>query len=79
MTIRESAPAMIEFFERRTNEHIARVRRCLDLLAMVTDRPDALRERGRIHDASIFGPEEREPYIWLTEFHRCRRASEAFE
>ena len=79
MTIPEPTPAMIRFFERRTNEHIARVRRCLDLLAMVTDHADELRERGRVHDASKFAPEEREPYIWLTEFHRCRRASEPFE
>lgn len=70
---------MVAFFERRTTEHIERVRRCLTLMATATSHGEALMERGRVHDASKFGPEERIPYVWLTEFHRCRRANEAFE
>lgn len=75
----EPTPEMIEFFELRTSEHIGRVRKCLAAMATVTNLEDELLERARTHDASKFGPEERMPYIWLTEFHRCRRAGEPFE
>ena len=40
---------------------------------------DELRERAAVHDASKFSDEERVPYIWLTEFHRCRRNGESFK
>ena len=72
-------PEMLAFYERRTNEHIERVRKCLNLLATVTNCGDELVERAKVHDASKFGPEERIPYIWLTEYHRCRRARQPFE
>jgi hypothetical protein len=75
----EPTPQMVAFCERRTNEHIERVRRCLTLLARVTDHDEELAERARVHDASKFGPEERIPYVWLTEYHRCRRNGEPFE
>jgi hypothetical protein len=74
----EPTPEMVAFFERRTNEHIARVRRCLALLAEVTDYDEELRERAKVHDASKYGAEERIPYVWLTEYHRCRRNGEPF-
>ena len=74
----EPSPEMIAFFERRTREHIERVQRCLETLAVVTPHGDELRDRARVHDASKFGPEERVPYIWLTEYHRCRRSGEPF-
>lgn len=74
----EPTPAMIEFYDRRTREHIDRVRMCLALVAPSTDYAQELSERGRVHDASKFGPEERIPYIWLTEFHRRRRNGEPF-
>ena len=69
---------MVAFFERRTREHIARVADCLAIIAAATEHGEQLRERARIHDRSKFGPEERLPYIWLTEFHRCRRTGEPF-
>src|SRR5262245_5881053 len=75
----EPTPEMVAFYERRTREHIERVRRCLALLAEVTGHGDQLRERAEVHDASKFGLEERIPYIWLTEFHRCRRGGRPFE
>jgi hypothetical protein len=75
----DPSPEMIAFFEQRTNEHIERVRRCLALLAEGSVQREELLERARIHDASKFGPEERIPYVWLTEFHRCRRAGQPFE
>jgi hypothetical protein len=68
----EPTPEMLAFYEHRTNEHIERVRRCLMLLAEVTDYGEELLERARIHDESKFGPEERIPYVWLTEYHQCR-------
>jgi hypothetical protein len=72
-------PEMVAFYERRTRQHIERVRRCLELLAPVTDCGEELIERARIHDASKFGPEERIAYVWLTEYHRCRRNGEPFQ
>jgi hypothetical protein len=75
----DPTPEMLAFYERRTNEHISRVRRCLGLLALVTEHGDELLDRARVHDASKFGPEERIPYVWLTEHHRCRRSGEPFE
>ena len=70
---------MLAFYERRTKEHIERVRRCLTLLAAVADYGEELIERAKVHDASKFGPEERLPYVWLTEYHRCRRNGESFK
>ncbi|MFT5526510.1 MAG: hypothetical protein ACI9HK_004487 [Pirellulaceae bacterium] len=78
MNTAEPTSEMIDFYERRTNEHIERVRHCLTLLADATEYATELAERGRIHDASKFGLDERESYIWLTEFHRCRQNDEPF-
>lgn len=74
----EPTPEMVAFYERRTDEHIERVRKCLAVMASVTAYADELHQRADVHDASKFGPEERVPYIWLTEFHRCRRSGEPF-
>lgn len=69
---------MIAFYECRTQEHIDRVRRCLNVMAAVAEHAEELKERARLHDASKFCVEERVPYIWLTEYHRCRRTDEPF-
>jgi hypothetical protein len=69
----EPTSQMIAFYEQRTHEHIARVARCLELLAAATPHGEELRERAQSHDASKWSSEERGPYTWLTEFHRCRR------
>ena len=74
----EPTPQMLAFYERRTHEHIDGVRRCLALLAEITDQKEELLERQRLHDASKFGPEERIPYVWLSEYHRCRRTGQPF-
>lgn len=74
----EPTGEMVAFYERRTRQHIERVRRCLLLMAAATPHTDALKERAASHDASKFTPEERLPYIWLTERHRCRHAGEPF-
>jgi hypothetical protein len=78
MTTSDPTPEMVAFYQRRTNEHIDRVRRCLAIMASATEHTEELNQRAQIHDASKFGPEERVPYIWLTEFHRCRRDGEPF-
>ncbi len=78
MPTSDPSPEMVLFFVRRSNEHIDRVRRCLAQMASVTQHGVELNDRGRIHDASKFGPVERIPYIWLTEFHRCRNNGEPF-
>ena len=70
---------MVEFYERRTNEHIERVRHCLHVLADATPHGEELRNRAAVHDDSKFGETERVPYIWLTEYHRCRCNEEPFE
>jgi hypothetical protein len=74
----EPTAEMVAHYERRTNEHIERVRRCLTLMAGVSEYSEQLIERAKVHDASKFGPEERIPYVWLTEYHRCRRSDEPF-
>ena len=68
----EPTEAMIRFYDERTHAHIARVQRCLRLLAAVTPYRDELLQRAETHDASKFTDAERVPYIWLTEYHRCR-------
>jgi|SRR5882724_6706329 len=74
----DPSPEMIAFFERRTSEHIDRVRRCLTLMAELTEHTEELIARAVVHDASKFGPKERIPYIWLSEYHRRRRSGTPF-
>ncbi|MEM8535882.1 MAG: DUF5662 family protein [Chloroflexota bacterium] len=74
----EPTPAMVAFYEQRTNEHIERVRRCLAVMARVTNYAQELNERGSMHDASKFGPVERIPYTWLTEYYRCQHYGQPF-
>lgn len=78
MTAAEPTRDMVAFFQRRTNAHIELVRRCLAVMAACTDHAEELKRRADVHDASKFGPEECVPYVWLTEFHRCRRLGESF-
>jgi len=74
----QPTPEMIAFFECRTNKHIARVGKCLHMLADESDYGDELIHRATIHDASKFEEAERIAYIWLTEFHRCRQVNQPF-
>lgn len=70
----EPTDEMVSFFEQRTWEHIARVRRCLELLGQVTVHTDELRLRAEVHDLSKFEPPERLGYIWITEYFRHIRS-----
>ena len=78
MTSDNSGPtptdAMIEDFEVRTRQHIERVAANLIKLHEATEWGAELVQRAKVHDASKYGPNERLPYIWMTEFHRCRRS-----
>ncbi len=75
----QPTPAMVEFFEKRTWEHIGRVRYCLDVLADVTEYAELLRERGQVHDLSKFEEPERLGYIWITEYYRHHRRGLPYE
>lgn len=65
---------MILNFEKRTREHINRVKKYLNILYQLTDLGKELLVRADNHDLSKYGPIERLPYIWITEFHRCKNA-----
>lgn len=78
MSSHDPTPEMVAFYETRTHAHIERVRKCLSVMASVTGYAAELQQRALVHDASKYSPEERIPYIWLTEFHRCRRSGEPF-
>ena len=71
--------AMLRNFEKRTKEHIDRVAKNLRKLYKKTDWGDELLERADTHDDSKYGEMERGPYVWLTEFHRCKNDGLDFE
>ena len=75
----EPTPEMLAFYERRTNEHIERVRKMLDVVAEGTEYGEALIGTGEGARRFQVRDEERIPYVWLTEYHRCRRSGEPFE
>lgn len=72
---------MVRYFFKRTALHISLVAQNLEKL---TQSPEflylapELRERGRVHDLSKYSPEEIVPYIWLTEYYRCKATAEPF-
>lgn len=70
---------MVDFFEKRTKEHIDRVSANLADLYEHTDLGPELLERAKTHDASKYSQEERVPYIWNTEYYRCKNNGEDFQ
>lgn len=78
MQLPEPTDEMVTFFEDRTKEHIARVRRCLELLAQVTEQSEELLQRAELHDLSKFEEPERVGYIWITEYYRHIRRGRSF-
>jgi hypothetical protein len=54
----ELTPEMLASYERRTKEHIERVRKCLALLAQVTSYGEELIERGKVRPATYEGRQE---------------------
>jgi hypothetical protein len=75
----EPTPEMVQNYEDRTARHIKLV--ADNLLQLANHREDAqeLQQRAETHDQSKYGSEERLPYIWLTEFHRCKNDGLPFE
>jgi hypothetical protein len=66
---------MIEFFEKRTEEHIQRVRKYLQGLEGLGNYTAAeLTQRGKDHDADKYSQEKLIPYIWVTEYYRVKNS-----
>ena len=80
MIVQMPKPEMVNFYVQRTKMHIARVTKCLSIVSQVTDfnQRGELTVRGKIHDRSKFEEKEMIPYVWLTEFHRCKLSKEPF-
>lgn len=71
-------PGMIDYYLRRTQQHIARVRRNLRLYAAAEgNNLTDLLERADVHDESKFSEAEFIPYAWLT--HKYRPGNSEFE
>jgi len=69
---------MVARFRSRTREHIARVAQNLRAVAGQFRYRDELLVRAETHDESKFGDAEFLPYVWLTEYYRCKNAGEPF-
>jgi len=72
-------PEMVKNYETRTAKHIGLVAKNLQKLAKGRDNSEELLSRAESHDKSKYGKEERLPYIWLTEFHRCKNSGIDFK
>lgn len=71
---------MINFYEKRTNDHIDRVRK--NLVKMEGYRGlslDHLKDRGDRHDISKFSKIEKIPYVWLSWFYKCKKENIPFK
>jgi len=76
----EPTQKMVQFFEKRTKEHIDRVVANMKLVADHSDyNSDKIMARAKKHDKSKYGNVERPAYIWLTEYHRCNNDGIDFE
>lgn len=73
---------MIDHFNLRTQEHIQRVSDNMLVVkeyALDLNIPEDEFEKRRLeHDMDKFSKEQYIPYVWLTEFHRCRRIDTPF-
>lgn len=67
----DTTKEMKDFFDRRTRDHIARVKNNLSILADAGFiGHDEATVRGLNHDYTKYGDDLKEPYVWLTWFHR---------
>lgn len=67
---------MNDWYNKRTSNHIALVRKYIDKLDMMpSDRAD----RKRNHDLSKFKAPEYDPYVWITWKYRCADTGQNFE
>jgi len=71
---------MKDFYYKRTEKHIGLVVKNMEKLAEKFDlKPKEMMDRAKAHDKSKYGGVEFEPYVWLTEFHRCKNCGEDFK
>ena len=78
----EPTKEMIEFYAKRTKEHIDRVRRNIEYalakLDLTKHQKEKLKARATHHDSSKFGSEELVPYIWMTWYYKLKREGKEF-
>jgi len=71
---------MEEHFEQRTKEHIDRVKKnMMSLVGYHGFGEEELRGRADEHDQLKYSKEERDPYVWLSWMHHCKKTKEPFE
>lgn len=76
----ENYDEMVDFFNKRTNNHIELVRKyCKKIEEYNNDKFSGLIESGKIHDQSKLENPEKEPYIWITWQYKCKDNGEKFE
>jgi len=63
---------MVDWFEKRTNNHIKLVQKYCELVADYDPVFEELIERGEVHDASKFEEPEMTPYVWTTWQYKCK-------
>lgn len=64
-------PEMVDFYEKRTANHINRVQKNIQTIIKNTDiDKKELLKRSKEHDKSKYSKKEREPYIWLTWWYK---------
>jgi len=70
--MKQPTQEMINFFEDRTQKHIYRVIKNMEKVAINNPNATKILKRAKDHDQSKYDDTERIPYIWLTEFYRCK-------
>ncbi len=75
-----TAKEMVDFYKKRTKEHIDRVAKNINRIANLPELDSGvMTQRALIHDGSKYSTQERVPYIWLTEFYRCKNEKIPFK
>lgn len=71
MKYKKPTQEMLDFFKKRTKEHINRVVKFMRQLEGFRDlTAEELKERAAAHDRDKYSKELVLPYIWVTEYHR---------
>ncbi len=80
-TINEITKEMEDFYNKRTNEHIQRVQKNMEIFANELNEYDEkeILERAKEHDKSKFEEPERTPYIFITWDYKCKDNGEDCE
>lgn len=73
-------PEMVDWYEKRQSEHLARVRKyCKKLHDYDPKRFKSLIQRGKDHDKSKSGKIEHDPYIYITWRYKCQNDGKEFK